>query len=463
MDLSQYKLEVNQFDRYINSVNQMHFVIDFSTMLRERAAEVLNHLKGLPRSRCCFYVDSQFDKQITQLVGDKESGFCTEKMLGSIMPAWEEYSQMSLHQFGKDAISYVFFQQLSRNNQVCCLITGNETEAWQHILNERRGNVLLITDSCSYFFVEGTAFHHLSEKYGHIEPFTYIDVLDDGSSGKCELATLDKHLLFFKKRHTIRYTEVLNSDGAEGTIYNTDERDVAVKVFNRKVSEQKLKKLECLFAFEEKKENFAWPIEFVYSHNRECFYPIGFTMPLYSGTEFNPLEEFIYLDIVTNRHRWKVAISFLSQVLYLYIHGIQVGDYNFNNFSITDECQVVFMDMDSYIYGIYGTQVHGRQPLPFVPDYTNRSSMIKTDYFLLNSMVFWILSDGLWPYYYDEDRGQTICRIDIKEEKDMKEAMDKFPKTLRGYYKTLFKKEMCTDPFRLLFILLETEGYFFDN
>ena len=45
----------------------------------------------------------------------------------------------------------------------------------------------------------------------------------------------------------------------------------------------------------------------------------------------------------------------------------------------------------------------------------------------------------------------------------MKEAMDKFPKTLRDYYKTLFKKEMCTDPFRLLFILLETEGYFFDN
>ena len=70
-------------------------------------------------------------------------------------------------------------------------------------------------------------------------------------------------------------------------------------------------------------------------------------MPFYSG--IRPLEELNYLDTVTNHHRWKTAVSFLAQVLYLYIHGIQVGDYNFNNFSITNECQVVFMDMDSYI------------------------------------------------------------------------------------------------------------------
>ena len=461
MYLSQYKLEVDQFDSYINSVNQMHFVIDFSTMLRQNAAEVLNHLKGLPRSKCCFYVNSQFDKQITQLVDDKESGFCTEKILGSILPAWEEYRQMYLHQIGKDIISYDFFQQLSGNNKVCCFITGNESEAWQHILNKRRGNVLLITDDCSYFVVEGAAFHNLSEYYGHIEPFTYIDVLDDGSSGKCEIVTLDKRLLFFNKRHTISYTGIVNSDGAEGIIYNTDEQDVAVKVFYKTVSEQKLKKLERLIAFEEKKENFAWPIEFVYSCNRGCFFPIGFTMPFYSG--IRPLEELNYLDTVTNHHRWKTAVSFLAQVLYLYIHGIQVGDYNFNNFSITNECQVVFMDMDSYIYGIYGTQVHGKQALPFVPDYTNRSSMIKTDYFLLNSMVFWILSDGLWPYYYDEDQGRTICRIDIKEAKGVKEVINKFPRMLKDYYETLFKKEVCTNPFKLLFILIETESYFINS
>lgn len=122
--------------------------------------------------------------------------------------------------------------------------------------------------------------------------------------------------------------------------------------------------------------------------------PIGFTMPLF--TDLRPLEEIQYLDVVTNRIRWKIGISFLGSVLYLYVHGIQIGDYNFNNFGITDDCEVVFMDVDSYVYGVYGTQMHGRQQLPFVPDYSKRSSIIQADYLLLDSMVFWILSDGIY-------------------------------------------------------------------
>ena len=79
MDLNQYKLDFNQLDNYINSMNRMHIVIDFSTVMRKNAARILRHLKEFSRSRCCFYVAKNFDKQVTQLVEDSESGFCTEK------------------------------------------------------------------------------------------------------------------------------------------------------------------------------------------------------------------------------------------------------------------------------------------------------------------------------------------------------------------------------------------------
>ena len=181
-------------------------------------------------------------------------------------------------------------------------------------------------------------------------------------------------------------------------------------------------------------------------------------MPLF--TDLRPLEEIQYLDVVTNRIRWKIGISFLGSVLYLYVHGIQIGDYNFNNFGITDDCEVVFMDVDSYVYGVYGTQMHGRQQLPFVPDYSKRSSIIQADYLLLDSMVFWILSDGIWPYYYDEDSGRTVCRIELSSSKEFHETMKKFPLRLREYYKNHFKEGVVEDPFELLFIMLDSEKDF---
>lgn len=400
------------------------------------------------------------DKQITQLVDDKESGFCTKSILESIVPAWEAYSYLSLYPIDNNTSSYDYFRQLTQNGHVCCFMTGNETEAWRHILLKKPGNILLVTDDGSYFFAENS-FSHLSEQYDRIEAFTYRDIHDDGSSGKCETATIEKSFLFFHKNHTIQYTGVVNSDGAEGIIYKTNEPQIAVKAFCQSVSDQKIKKLESLIAFQEKKENFAWPIEFVYSSDHTYTDPIGFTMPFFNA--IRPLEELQYLDVVTDRHRWKVAVSFLAQVLYLYLHGIQIGDYNANNFYITDECKVVLMDMDSYVYNKYGTQVHGRQPLSFSPDYTRRSSIIEADYLLLNCMVFQILADGLWPYFYDEDLGQTVCRMSIKGETDFQNVISKFPVNLKVYYKKLFEKGIWMDPFELLFVLLDAENYFLSD
>lgn len=457
MELDQFKIDFGQLNNYVNSTDKMHIVVDFTAVMRSSASELFRCLRGLSRSCCCFYVSKLFDKKITQLVDDKESGFCSEAVLNSIIPAWEEYSCLNLHTMEEETNSYRFCKQLCQKGHTSCLLTGNETEAWKHILGENRGNVLLVTDNGSYFFAD-SSYSFIREKYGHIEAHTDREIHDDGSSGMCETSTKEKAFLFFNKKHTIHYTGIVSENGAEGVIYKTDEPDTAVKAFFRSVSEQKIKKLEHFIGLQEKKENFAWPIEFVYSTNHSNSDPIGFTMPLF--TDLRPLEEIQYLDVVTNRIRWKIGISFLGSVLYLYVHGIQIGDYNFNNFGITDDCEVVFMDVDSYVYGVYGTQMHGRQQLPFVPDYSKRSSIIQADYLLLDSMVFWILSDGIWPYYYDEDSGRTVCRIELSSSKEFHETMKKFPLRLREYYKNHFKKGVVEDPFELLFIMLDSEKDF---
>lgn len=77
-----------------------------------------------------------------------------------------------------------------------------------------------------------------------------------------------------------------------------------------------------------------------------------------------------------------------------------------------------------------------------------------------DKMVFWILSDGIWPYYYDEDSGRTVCRIELSSSKEFHETMKKFPLRLREYYKNHFKKGVVEDPFELLFIMLDSEKDF---
>ena len=112
MELNQFKLDYEKLNKYINSIDKMHIVIDFSTVMRSNAAELFHHLRGLSRSRCCFYVSKYFDKQVTQLIDDKESGFCSEMILNSIIPAWEEYSCLNLYTIDEKMSSYDFFVRL---------------------------------------------------------------------------------------------------------------------------------------------------------------------------------------------------------------------------------------------------------------------------------------------------------------------------------------------------------------
>ena len=178
MEFNQFKLGYEQLNDYMNSIDEAHIVIDFSTVMRSNAVELLHHLRGVSSSRCCFYVSEYFDKQVAGLIDDKESGFCSELVLNSIIPAWEEYSCLRLHTIDEEMSPYDFFLQLCQKGYTSCFLTGNETEAWKHILGTNRGNVLLVTDDCSFFFVDSD-FDRLKEQFGTIEKFMMMAVREN--------------------------------------------------------------------------------------------------------------------------------------------------------------------------------------------------------------------------------------------------------------------------------------------
>ena len=458
MGIENYKLDIDKFTRYLESVNGMNMVIDFTALVRSKAHYALEELSALPRSKCCWYVIPTFKFQIESLIetDSKAIGvfFCTDKMLDSIEASWGNYNYLPKHLADDVPASIVFLNRLSEYGKENCLVTGNETEAWRHILNDNQGNIILITDDEVFFFPQ-SCFSLLAKQFDGILPVTKLCV-DDINGKRCKTSS----------GQLVTFEDILSDISAEGTLYLAKHQKTVVKIFNNEVAEQKLLKIEELMRFSDKKENFAWPEEFVYSVSGNNSIPIGFTMPR-MRCDFL-LEEIYTLEIngqpISDHARWKIAVSLLAQVLFLYIHGIQLGDYNPNNIGITNSCDVVLMDMDSYVLGQFGTQMKGRQGMPFSVNYSSKKDVIKADYLCLTGTVFQILTDGYWPYFYNEDTGLGEYKFadDGNISEEYQSALDSLPIKLKQYFLKVLGKQIIVDPFELYFLLLENEPEIID-
>lgn len=452
MGIENYKLKADMLIQYLETAKGMNFVIDFTALLRLKAEAVLGQLATIPRSKCCWYVIPKFEKQIEALLENgndsSEIFFYTDRMMDSLEACWDSYSNLPIHLSDDVSTSYEFFQKLSGYGSENCLITGNETEAWRHILNKKRGHIILVTDDEAYFFLE-PSFRYLIDEYGSMLSANTIAITND-SLNECK--TLDGRV--------IKFEEILSDTTAEGTLFLANHGKNVIKIFEDDISDHKIFKLQHLIDFSDKKESFAWPLEFVRSSSDSTI-PIGFTMPRMKY-EFT-LDEVFTLEIdgqpISEHVRWKIATSLLAQVLFLYIHGIQVGDFNSNNFCVTKNGDVVLMDMDSYVIGQMGTQMKGRQAMPFSTDYSKKKDVIIADYIYLVSTVFQIITDGYWPFFYNEDLGYGEYKFveDENISEEYHEAINAIPVDLKKYFSKVLERGIVTDPFELYFILLENE------
>lgn len=454
MEIEKYKLDLEELLRYLGYGHTMNFILDFTALLRAKADFTLRQLAEIPRSRGCWYVIPKFESQIDALLetgsGSNAIFFYTDRMLDSLEACWEAYSSLPVH-LGDDVSSAsLFFQKLVKDGKESCLVTGNETEAWRHILGRKRGHILLITDEEAYYIPE-VRFPDLMADGGRMLPETGVPI--QGLSG---------NLCRTDDGKTIKFEDILSDTSAEGTLFLAGRGKNVVKIFQDQVGNRKLEKLRTLLAFPDRKENLAWPEGLVYPVSDDGNPdPVGFIMPR-MRYEFL-LEEIFTLEVdhepISDHARWKIAVSLLAQVLFLYLHGIQVGDYNPNNFCVTENCDVILMDMDSYVIGQRGTQMKGGQAIPFSVDYSRRKDVIKADYVYLTGTVFSIITDGYWPFFYNEDTGLGEYRFTEDENltQEYKNALEQIPEGLKNYFSKVLERQEITDPFELYFLLLENE------
>ena len=453
MGIQNYILEIDKLVQYLESGNSMNFVIDFTALLRLKAKEALIQLSTIPRSKCCWYVIPKLESQIESLfeIGADSSDifFLTDKMMDSLEGSWDIFSNNPLHLADDVATAYDFVQKLEGYGKESCLVTGNETEAWRHILNRNHGHIILITDEEIYYLPE-PCFDQLYMEENTMLPVSKLNIKNDFCN-KCRTISGE----------VIEYEDILSDASAEGTLFLAQNGKSVVKIFHDEITDQKLKKIKELMSFPDKKESFAWPLEFVYSCTGNSIIPIGFRMSRMKS-DFS-LEEVFTLEIdgqpISEHARWKIASSLLAQVLFLYIHGIQVGDFNPNNFCVTNNCDVALMDMDSYVLGRLGTQMKGRQAMPFAVDYSSKKDVIKADYVYLVSMIFEILTDGYWPFFFNEDTG--LGEYKFSEDESINEAykntLNIIPNDLRKYFSKVLERQILVDPFELYFLLLKNE------
>ena len=223
------------------------------------------------------------------------------------------------------------------------------------------------------------------------------------------------------------------ADGREGKVYSLPKRDdVLVKLYKPALLndadklEQNLKRLTAMCKIRDQisprcttaKKSFAWPVTLVFDRNRQI---IGFGMCKCDGVSFRTLGNVKkiqqYFSRWTRRELALTALDFVRKLKFLYSHGVLVNDFNPSNFLVDENCNVSFIDCDSFQI-TYGNETHITRTYiasHCAPELLKNKPLLTTPRnihhleFGAAITIFNLLMCGLHPYAYHDPSGKTIC------------------------------------------------------
>lgn len=138
--------------------------------------------------------------------------------------------------------------------------------------------------------------------------------------------------------------------GGEGDVWETDQKDIVVKVLKNigseiNLSTNKRDKIEFMTNVELNRGNIIWPIEAVYKNN--VF--VGFTMKKISGISLLTYKS-KHIKQISKQNLIKMILNILETLEYLHTRNIILGDIKFENFMIdqNNPTKILFVDTDSY-------------------------------------------------------------------------------------------------------------------
>ena len=231
------------------------------------------------------------------------------------------------------------------------------------------------------------------------------------------------------------------ASGGEGTVYTLPiSPHFLVKIYKDKVRQDSQKmqnmqrRLKDMLTFSSclKKDFLAWPQMEVRDAQKAT---IGFLMRKVEGKTFQRFQggpAIIQKTFPswTRKELALTALDFVQKVRFLAAQGILVNDFNPANFLVNEQCQVRFIDCDSYqIPGKNGEfhLTHTHFPAFAAPELLNQPEQLKSPRtlhqveFCTAQIVFLLIMCGLHPYSYhnrkkpggtpEENLRQGLCPL----------------------------------------------------
>lgn len=218
------------------------------------------------------------------------------------------------------------------------------------------------------------------------------------------------------------------ASGGEGTVYEFRQNpDFIIKIYKDSIINDPVKTAElnariiAMFKIKPcKTMNFlAWPVMPVFNKNRQI---IGFVMRKVQGVSLRSL--FGISNIQKNFPGWdklkliEIAIDFVQKIRLLQSYGVQVNDFNPDNFLVDRNGKVQFIDCDSFQITAPNKKIHITRtfyPSHCAPELLNHKAMLgysRNEHHLefgVAIIIFNILMCGLHPYSYYDTRSNDFC------------------------------------------------------
>lgn len=221
---------------------------------------------------------------------------------------------------------------------------------------------------------------------------------------------------------TLGAEQQLGRKGATGRVYTIPSAtDYCVKIFNAQVRADKTRYKELLARVQAmlqvpscaRDPRLCWPLGLVYDKKGEA---VGFAMRRISK-DYKPFKTLFFG--AKNLQRlfpgWRrrdlavVAKNFVDTVIFLQAQGIQVADFNAENFMVNAQGNVVFLDCDSYsFYGFDGvphcSDMYSPDSAPVEilrnPKCTGQPRTEEQTRFSAAVLVFQLMELGQHPYVF---------------------------------------------------------------
>ncbi|WP_415383045.1 hypothetical protein [Halosimplex sp. TS25] len=234
---------------------------------------------------------------------------------------------------------------------------------------------------------------------------------------------------------TTRTLGELLGSGQEGEVYQIEGSDNVAKIFYEEYRAEKEEKIPAMIENAptgvssdiRDRTSVVWP-ETVIRDTRGSF--VGYGMPYLDLDTVRPVNQYVGEELQWGPSdfddRYEVAQNFAIAIHRIHDEGHGVGDWNHDNFLVTDDRRVILVDCDAFHTAGDKREYEGKTFLPkYTPPEGARDDKLrkvrKADRFSLGVHIFNIVMEGIHPYLAE---GEDAVAGDFE---DMIQGNERFP------------------------------------